>query len=275
MTGFDEFAEMERQGWSDPVISEGYVTRFAEMTRQAVPEIVALVPEGVAVLDLCCGQADIAAALQSKCCDVTGADFSHQMIEFARERVHGVNFVWADAQALPFDGHCFDAVVCGFGLMHVPDQPAALAEVARVLRPGGLFVMSCWEPPQRSDVFGTVFGAIMAHGDPSVTLPDSPDFYQFAEEGHARAAFAEAGLAHQERTVFDAVLRLEDPGALMDLFATAAPRGGYLLRHQPDDAKARIRAAVALGVQERGHQAEDGLWEIKAPVAINRGVRAG
>jgi SAM-dependent methyltransferase len=55
-----------------------------------------------------------------------------------------VHWRTADAQALPFKDGVFDAVVCQFGLMFVPDKPAAFREARRVLRPGGVFLASTW-----------------------------------------------------------------------------------------------------------------------------------
>jgi ubiquinone/menaquinone biosynthesis C-methylase UbiE len=69
------------------------------------------------------------------------SDFSAGMVGEASRRlgddVPGFAFTVADAQALPFPPACFDAVVANHMLYHVPDRPAALAEMRRVLRPNG------------------------------------------------------------------------------------------------------------------------------------------
>jgi ubiquinone/menaquinone biosynthesis C-methylase UbiE len=68
-------------------------------------------------------------------------DFSAGMVEEASRRLRhdapGLAFAIADAQALPFPPAAFDAVVANHMLYHVPDRPAALAEIRRVLRPDG------------------------------------------------------------------------------------------------------------------------------------------
>jgi ubiquinone/menaquinone biosynthesis C-methylase UbiE len=72
---------------------------------------------------------------------VTLTDFSPGMIEEARQAIAGhenqFGFQVADVQALPFEDAAFDAAVANYMLYHVPDRPRALAELARVLRPGG------------------------------------------------------------------------------------------------------------------------------------------
>ncbi|MCZ6465555.1 MAG: class I SAM-dependent methyltransferase [Proteobacteria bacterium] len=68
------------------------------------------------------------------------SDFSRGMVNEARRALGGdgcFRFVHADAQAIPHPTHHFDCVFANHMLYHVPDRPAALAEIARVLRPGG------------------------------------------------------------------------------------------------------------------------------------------
>lgn len=125
MTRYDGFAELERRGWTDDGISGGYVERFAAASDQAIPAIVAEIAggarAGTPVLDLCCGQGNVAEALAAAGFAVTGVDFSPQMLAHARARAPSVEFIEADAQDLPFEAAQFGAVTCSFGLMHVPD----------------------------------------------------------------------------------------------------------------------------------------------------------
>ena len=73
---------------------------------------------------------------------LTGVDLSRRMLDLAREhRTRQVTLRQADAQALPFDDSSFDTVVCTLGLCCVPDPDAAVAEMVRVLRPGGRLIL--------------------------------------------------------------------------------------------------------------------------------------
>jgi ubiquinone/menaquinone biosynthesis C-methylase UbiE len=77
---------------------------------------------------------------------LTGIDFSPAMLAIARERADGlgrpVDLREADAMALPFPDGSFDTVVCTFSLCAVPDDSRAVAEMRRVLRPGGLLLLA-------------------------------------------------------------------------------------------------------------------------------------
>lgn len=76
---------------------------------------------------------------------LTGVDFSPAMLARARDRAarldRDVTLLEGDAQALPFPDAAFDTVVCTLGLCGVPDERAAIDEMHRVLRPGGLLLL--------------------------------------------------------------------------------------------------------------------------------------
>lgn len=87
--------------------------------------------------------------------ELTGVDLSPRMLEIARDRAAGlgipVTLLEGDAEALPFDDGAFDTVVCALGLCSIPDNRRAVAEMARVLRPGGRLLLldhvgSTWSP---------------------------------------------------------------------------------------------------------------------------------
>jgi demethylmenaquinone methyltransferase / 2-methoxy-6-polyprenyl-1,4-benzoquinol methylase len=93
------------------------------------------------VLDLCCGTADMALALR-RCggdsATIVGADFSHAMLRLAERKVRDrVRLIEADALCLPLPAACFDLVVSAFGFRNLASYNAGLAEISRVLRPGG------------------------------------------------------------------------------------------------------------------------------------------
>jgi demethylmenaquinone methyltransferase/2-methoxy-6-polyprenyl-1,4-benzoquinol methylase len=100
----------------------------------------AVVLPGDRVLDACCGTGDLAIAslrLVGSTGRVTGLDFSERMLERARAKSDGVEWIPGDALALPFADGSFDAATVGFGVRNLDDLDAGLRELRRVLRPGG------------------------------------------------------------------------------------------------------------------------------------------
>jgi ubiquinone/menaquinone biosynthesis C-methylase UbiE len=124
---------------------------------------------GCRVLSLACGQGRDARLLADLGATVVGVDVSERMLGYARaleeSRPRGITYVHGSAHDLADLGDdTFDGVVCYMALMDVPDLPATLAAVARVLRPGGWFVATivhpCFRPPNTGEVVDHVDGSV-------------------------------------------------------------------------------------------------------------------
>jgi SAM-dependent methyltransferase len=92
------------------------------------------------VLDVGCGNGRYLQELRTRghCGLVLGLDQSEGMLHSARAAGNGEPLVRGDAQALPFEAALFDVVLAMHMLYHVPDRAVAIAELRRVLRPGGV-----------------------------------------------------------------------------------------------------------------------------------------
>jgi demethylmenaquinone methyltransferase/2-methoxy-6-polyprenyl-1,4-benzoquinol methylase len=99
--------------------------------------VAAVVQPGDRVLDACCGTGDLAVAALEAGATVTGLDFSERMLERARHKSDEIEWVQGDAEKLPFEDASFDAATVGFGVRNLADLERGLAELRRVLRPGG------------------------------------------------------------------------------------------------------------------------------------------
>jgi SAM-dependent methyltransferase len=144
-------------------------------------ELLEFVPEpGKATLDLGCGEGRISRELRARGHDVTGVDASPTMVAAAREADPIARYLVADAGRLPFADGDFDLVVSYNVLMDVSDVGAAVSEAARVLAPGGRFVIGMTHP-------------ITNVGQPRTDLPGAPFVLDGDYFGERRVAFDEEG----------------------------------------------------------------------------------
>jgi demethylmenaquinone methyltransferase/2-methoxy-6-polyprenyl-1,4-benzoquinol methylase len=122
-------------------------------------------PDNARVLDLACGTGDFSklVATARPGAVAVAADLTHNMLRLARET--GVDqAVCADAMRLPFPDGSFDAVFVGYGLRNFPNLGAAVREIERVTRPGGLLVSLDFFLP-RNPVFRPLYlGYLWAQG---------------------------------------------------------------------------------------------------------------
>lgn len=102
---------------------------------------------GERVLDIAAGTGTSSAALAKSGAEVVALDFSAGMVEEGRRRHPELQFVQGDAEKLPFGDDEFDAVTISFGLRNVQQPHVALAEMYRVLKPGGRLVICEFSRP--------------------------------------------------------------------------------------------------------------------------------
>jgi demethylmenaquinone methyltransferase/2-methoxy-6-polyprenyl-1,4-benzoquinol methylase len=190
---------------------------------------------GTTALDLACGTGDIAFALAAEGARVVGLDITPRMVELAREKVPFFPtsssekkvpdpfFLVGDMLALPFPDGSFDLVTTGYGIRNVPDLDAALSEVRRVLRPGGLFLSLDFNRPSNALVRGIYLTYLTAVGSAvGWALHRDPDTYRYIPESIKRYPGAEAVVARLEAHGFESARFLPVLGGLMAIHEAKA-----------------------------------------------------
>jgi demethylmenaquinone methyltransferase / 2-methoxy-6-polyprenyl-1,4-benzoquinol methylase len=164
---------------------------------------------GGSALDVCCGTGDLAIELKRRvgvAGRIVGVDFSPPMLDLAREKSRRlgveVDYRQGNALSLAFDDASFDASTVGFGVRNLVDLPAGIAEMARVVRPGGRVVILEITTPRRPplswfysiwfDRLVPALGRIAGERDAYSYLPDS--VRRFPPAPRLAALMQEAGL---------------------------------------------------------------------------------
>src|SRR3954451_4393987 len=151
-------------------------------------------------LDVATGTGDLAIALAERGADVVGVDFAEKMLAIARQKAPGIDFRTGNALALDFPDDQFDAATVGFGARNFDDLDQGIAEMARVVRPGGRVVILEITTPQKpplSVFFKVWFDHVVAllrrvAGDPDAYdyLPNSVKRFPGPRDLAARMAGA-------------------------------------------------------------------------------------
>jgi demethylmenaquinone methyltransferase / 2-methoxy-6-polyprenyl-1,4-benzoquinol methylase len=191
----DEIAAMfdgvaERYDRTNTILSFGLDRSWRRATHTAL----ALKP-GDVVLDLAAGTGVSTEELATSGATVVGVDISQGMLRAGKRVRPDVTLLAGDALALPFADATFDAVTISFGLRNVNDTAAALAEMARVTKPGGRVVICEFSHPTNG-AFRHAYLAYLMAALPSVArrVATNPDAYIYLAES-IRAWPDQAGLA--------------------------------------------------------------------------------
>jgi ubiquinone/menaquinone biosynthesis methyltransferase len=153
--------------------------------------LVAMAPgDATRALDLACGTGDIAFALQKRGVSTIGLDITPRMIELAhakRATQGTARFLVGDMMALPFADASFDIVTTGYGIRNVPVIAQALAEIKRVLRPGGVLLSLDFNRPSHPLVRGIYLTYLTLVGSTlGLVLHRDPDTYRYIPESIRR-----------------------------------------------------------------------------------------
>src|SRR5690625_1064136 len=187
---FDDVAS--RYDLTNDVLTFG----LARSWRRTVADSVAAGP-GERVLDLAAGTGTSSMAFTRHGAEVVAGDISTGMLTEGRRRHPKIDFIYADAMDLPFADGGFDVVTISFGIRNGHDVGTALAELLRVLKPGGRLVICEFSTPS-CEAFSLVYKEYLMRALPAVAraVSSNPEAYVYLAES-IRAWPDQAALASQ------------------------------------------------------------------------------
>lgn len=266
------FRDFEIAGWETK--ADDYHRFFEPITSHVVEPLLdaARVGSTSRVLDVATGPGYVAARAAARGASVVGVDIAEHMVALAASLHPGIEFRQADAESLPFDDGSFDAVVANFLVPHLGRPEQTVAELARVLAPGGRLALTAWDDPARTRLLGVLLDAVeLAGARPPPVLPPGPSFFRFSADDEFAGLLRQAGLEGIEiQTVFF-THRLSRPDELWEGLLTGTIRTAPLVLWQTEETRARIKRAFD---QLMDQYAVDGGVEVPVSVKLASGCTA-
>jgi SAM-dependent methyltransferase len=258
----------EFDAWSAARNYEQYMGRWS---RQLAQKFVAWLapPRDAQWLEIGCGTGALTAAIlaQGAPQSIVAIDPSADFVAYARAAIDDARarFELGDAQNLPASAASIDVVTSGLVLNFIPDKLAALAEMQRVLRPGGLLAFYVWDYPGGGVGFIDAFWKAAADIDPRAAALDEAKRFPFCSRDGLAALCREAGLDSPIVEPLEIETRFPDFEAFWQPFTLGAgPAPGYCVS-LPDDQRETLRTRLAEVLGEGPIVLTARAWAVKAP----------
>lgn len=264
-----DFDAYERRLWAGRAAA--YERGFARLTAHTAGALLdaAGVGAGTRVLDVGTGPGVVAAAAAARGARVTAVDAEPGMVEAAARNVPGLDVRLAVLPHLPLPDGEFDAVAGNFVINHAGDPAVAVAELRRMLRPGGRLALTCWPHPP-SPATGIAAQAIEAAGVPWPEDIPVPPFRRHSSAPMFAALLTRAGLAGTTAQVLSWEHRV-DPGQWWEMYLSGVGSNGIVIGRQDSTTVARIRTEYDRLTAR--YAADDGTVALPASAVLASGTR--
>ena len=211
--------------------------------------------QGMRFLDVAAGGGALSVPAARLGAQVLSTDFSAAMVARlnARAREEGLSNLEGrvmDGHSLELEDNTFDISGSQFGIMLFPDRPRALAELARVTKPGGRALMVVFGPPPNVEAFAFFFGAMHAALSGFTPPQDSP-LFSLQDPEELRREMAAAGLKDILVETVNHDMEVQSATQLWDMLTTAAPPIGALVKNLTEEQRAAVQQALGGMMRQR------------------------
>ena len=213
-------------------------------------------PRGLRWLDVGCGTGAFTEIIQqsSDASEIIAIDPSAAQVSYAQSRTNaeGIEFRVADARTMPFENGRFDVAVSALVLNFIPNREKAVAEMRRVVRPGGTVAASVWDFAGGNETAQHLNSAVRELEGPRYRSPGSNP--ESATGEYLKALFEGAGLADVKTRPLDITVTFPDFDDYWNSNAISHPQVANLIKSFSDEKRQRLIALVKarLPVDDRG-----------------------
>jgi ubiquinone/menaquinone biosynthesis C-methylase UbiE len=264
---------VQRYGWdaAEPHYEDGW-SEVLRPAHDTLFELARLEP-GYRVIETACGTGLVtirAAKIVTPSGTILATDLSGQMVGSTNERCLEAGYHWVtatrmDAQKLDAADREFDAAICALGLMYVPDTRAAIAEMARVVKPGGAVAVTVWGE-RKSCGWAEIFPIV----DRQVASEVCPMFFGLGAPNALRRQFEEAGLGEIEEVRWQETMAFPDETALLHAMIDGGAVALAAKRFTPEG-REQVETEFLQSVEES--RTRSGSYAIPGEFVTIRGIK--
>lgn len=260
MTTIDskQYKEAERQSWDS--VAAGWqkwwqtVEKSAQKVSDRLIELAEIKP-GQRVLDIATGigePAITAARIVGKMGQVTATDISANMLSFAKQRAissglqDAIKFKEGDIETIDLVSSSFDAVLCRWGLMFLPDLSAGLSNIYRSLIEGGHFASAVWASPDQDTLSATTMNIVIKETNSKPPAPGTPGPFSLSDENNLKNSFITSGFKDLVTERMNVSFDFESPDDFTDFITETAGPLQKMLVDQGMQRKKEILRAITV-----------------------------
>jgi len=272
-TQFDPAAfKLEQQkAWDDSAAGWNKWWSTFERAAQRVSDCLlemAWVQPGQRVLDLATGSGEpavTAARVVGSGGKVVGVDQSSAMLQLARERAQrlglkNIDFVQSDVERLALDEANFDAVLCRWGLMFMPDLVGTLKRLCHLLKPGGWLAAAVWASPERVPMISLANRIIKQLARSPEAPADSPGPFRLADTAFLERVLRDSGFRNIAFKALNLTFEFESPQAFAVFRSEVGGTRAMLAKLAPETQRQIHDAIIAAA---RNYAGPDGVVRLE------------
>jgi SAM-dependent methyltransferase len=251
----ETFKAGQRQDWDSAAIGwkkwRALFERHSQFVSDRMVELADIRP-GHRVLDVSTGPGEPALTAARRVGPggrILGTDLSPAMLAIARDRaaaagMTNVQFREMDSEALEFPEAGFDAALCRFGLMFLPDPGAAARRIRKALRPGGRFVAATWSVPPKVPMLSLAMATIQKQLHVPPPPPDVPSPFSLSDPEAMKRLLTRAGFEDARHETFTMVADFASADEYTRFLRDIAAPVRAVLAKQPADAQETVWQAI-------------------------------
>ncbi|MGH9996282.1 MAG: class I SAM-dependent methyltransferase [Nitrososphaeraceae archaeon] len=251
-----QYKEEERQNW-DSVANNWQkwrkvIERGAEKVSRRLIELAEIKPSS-RVLDIATGigePAITAANLVGSNGHILATDISPQMLSVAKQRAislglqNVIEFKEGDIETIDLASSTFDAVLCRFGLMFLPDLKAGLYNIYQSLVEGGHFAAAVWASPDQDTLIATIMSTVMKETNSEPPPPGTPGPFSLSDEDSLKNFFMMSGFKDTNIERMNVSFDFDSPDEFTIFTSETAGPLQKMLANQTNEKKNKILKAV-------------------------------